>query len=135
MHNGTSGRNRNLMHAKPKRSPGVMDLISEQRFLLLRPMIDALLRHRHLSGDCLFKLRALRLKAGQSVSVGEILGPIISCAELAELRDARSVSRRKEDRCLPLHRASLLITSSSPASALAAPGLYPSGIISLHEKV
>lgn len=61
-------------------------------------------------------------KAGQSVSVGEIQGPIISCAEWAELRDARSLSRRKEDRCLSLHRASLIITSSSPASASHRPG-------------
>ncbi|KAK2890384.1 hypothetical protein Q8A73_018684 [Channa argus] len=99
-----------------------MDLISEQQFLMLKPMIDALLRHLHLSGDCLFKLRVLHLKAGQSASVGEILRPIISCAELAELRDARSLSRGKEDRCLPLHRASLLMTSSSPSSALTAPG-------------
>ncbi|KAM7368184.1 hypothetical protein PAMP_014430 [Pampus punctatissimus] len=118
-----------------------MDLISEKQFLMVRTVIDAVLRHRHLSGNCLFKLQAgpidlnitsillstkaadlarnssqttgdkwmsIKEKAGLSISVGEIQGPIISCAEGAELRDERSLSRRKEDHC-----CSLLITSIS----------------------
>lgn len=34
----------------------MMDLISEQPFLHARPVIDAVLQHRHLTGNCLFKL-------------------------------------------------------------------------------
>lgn len=39
-----------------------MALFSEQQLLMVRPMIDAVLRHQHLSGDCLFKLRGMWLK-------------------------------------------------------------------------
>ncbi|KAG7508378.1 hypothetical protein JOB18_011272 [Solea senegalensis] len=49
-----------------------MKLISEQQFLMVRPVIDAVLQRWHLSRNCLFKLRGAQ-NPGQLPSIRRVL--------------------------------------------------------------